>query len=223
MRKIVTRSQTLLLVAIVRWNFTNCIVNAEVKASIPISDSQEVTISHQCRSRTPLSTHTSNGVSRPNTFTCSHTTITRRRRVCARLRVCLCNNVSDSGGGAAVCRRLFDKAECCRRRRGMVSDVGSASLTPYTWAEKLESFEQINSIRETNENFDSCNSCKRLWTSRLHELHESKFRLLHVSNWFVRNFRIFLLVYTGSLFAGTALNPPRRLPCDSSWIIAWPC
>ena len=30
------------------------------------------------------------------------------------------------------------------------------SLTPYTWAEKFESFERINSIRETNENFDSC-------------------------------------------------------------------
>ena len=48
-------------------------------------------------------------------------------------------------------------------------------LTPYTWAEKFESFERINSIRETNGNFDSCNSCKRLGTSRLHELHESKF------------------------------------------------
>ena len=49
------------------------------------------------------------------------------------------------------------------------------SPTPYTWAEKSESFERINSIRETNGNFDSCNSCKRLVPSRLHELHESKF------------------------------------------------
>ena len=49
------------------------------------------------------------------------------------------------------------------------------SLTPYAWAEKFESFERINSIRETNGNFDSCNSCKRLVPSRLHELHESKF------------------------------------------------
>ena len=40
---------------------------------------------------------------------------------------------------------------------------------------KIESFERINSIRKTNGNFDSCNSCKRLGTSRLHELHESKF------------------------------------------------
>ena len=48
-------------------------------------------------------------------------------------------------------------------------------VTPYTWAEKFESFERINSIRETNGSFDSCNSCKRLVPSRLHELHESKF------------------------------------------------
>ena len=48
-------------------------------------------------------------------------------------------------------------------------------LTLDTWAEKFESFERINSIRETNGNFDSCNSCKRLVLSRLHELHESKF------------------------------------------------
>ena len=47
--------------------------------------------------------------------------------------------------------------------------------TPDTWAEKFESFERINSIRETNGNFGSCNSCKRLGTSRLHELHEPKF------------------------------------------------
>ena len=40
---------------------------------------------------------------------------------------------------------------------------------------KFESFQRINSMRETNGNFDSCNSCKRLGTSRSHELHESKF------------------------------------------------
>ena len=44
-----------------------------------------------------------------------------------------------------------------------------------TWAEKFESFERINSIRVTNEKFDSRNSCKRLVPSRLHELQESKF------------------------------------------------
>ena len=40
---------------------------------------------------------------------------------------------------------------------------------------KIESLERINSRRETNENFDQRNSCKRLGTSCLHELHESKF------------------------------------------------
>ena len=47
--------------------------------------------------------------------------------------------------------------------------------TPYTWTEKFESFERINSIREKNRDFDSCNSCKQLVPSRLHEMHESKF------------------------------------------------
>ena len=41
-------------------------------------------------------------------------------------------------------------------------------MTPDTWAEKLKCFARINSIRKTNRNFDSCNSCKRLGTSRLH-------------------------------------------------------
>ena len=48
-------------------------------------------------------------------------------------------------------------------------------VTPETWTEKFENFERINSIRETNENVYSWNSRKRLGTSRLCELHESKF------------------------------------------------
>ena len=39
---------------------------------------------------------------------------------------------------------------------------------------KIKSFERKNSIREKG-NFASCNSCKRLVPSRLHELHDSKF------------------------------------------------
>ena len=39
----------------------------------------------------------------------------------------------------------------------------------------MESFERINSIRVTNGKFNSCNPCKRLVPSRLHELHDSKF------------------------------------------------
>ena len=57
----------------------------------------------------------------------------------------------------------------------------------------------MNSIRETNGNFDSCKSCKRLGTSRLHDLHETKFPFVSLSNLSVRNFRIFLLMYPGSL------------------------
>ena len=35
-----------------------------------------------------------------------------------------------------------------------------------TWAKKIESFQQINSLRVANGNFDSCSLCKRLRTSR---------------------------------------------------------
>ena len=36
------------------------------------------------------------------------------------------------------------------------------------------SLERIHSTRETNRNFDTCNSCKRMVPSHLHELHKSK-------------------------------------------------
>ena len=45
---------------------------------------------------------------------------------------------------------------------------------PDTWAENFESFERTNLMRETNGSFDSCNSCKRLGTTCLHQWHESK-------------------------------------------------
>ena len=66
---------------------------------------------------------------------------------------------------------------CLRGPYGVQPSQGGPSDPVYlpTWAENFESFERINSIRETNGNFDSCNSCKRLGTSRLHELHVSKF------------------------------------------------
>ena len=46
-------------------------------------------------------------------------------------------------------------------------------------------------MRETNGNFDSCNSVYMSCMSQ-------NFRLFHVSNLYVRNFRIFLLMYPGS-------------------------
>ena len=49
---------------------------------------------------------------------------------------------------------------------------GRRERRPVYTSRKMEIFERINSIRETKGNFDSCNSCKRLETSRLHELHK---------------------------------------------------
>ena len=49
------------------------------------------------------------------------------------------------------------------------------SRTPYTWAEKFESFERIKSIRETNGNFDSCNYVNGWFPAVYTRLHESKF------------------------------------------------
>ena len=93
--------------------------------------------------------------------------------------------------------------------------VGTLS-TPDTWAEKLESLERINSIRETNGNFDSCNSCKRLdekqteilthvthangWEPAVYMSYMSQnFRLFLLSNLSDLNFLIVLLMYPGSL------------------------
>ena len=45
---------------------------------------------------------------------------------------------------------------------------------PRIYEQKNRNFEQINSMDETNGNFDPCNS-RNGWASRLHELHESKF------------------------------------------------
>ena len=53
--------------------------------------------------------------------------------------------------------------------------VDRRDTNPVYMSRKIRSFERINSICETNENFDSCNSYKRLVSSRLHELRESKF------------------------------------------------
>ena len=81
--------------------------------------------------------------------------------------------------------------------------------TPDTWAEKFESFERINSIRETNGKFDSCNSCKRLGTSRLHELHESKFPFVSRIEFIRSKLSNFLLMYSGSLSLLTHQGTPE--------------
>ena len=52
-------------------------------------------------------------------------------------------------------------------------------------------------MRKTNENFDSCNSCKQLVSSRYMSSMSHNFRLFFASNLSVLNFQIFLLMYPG--------------------------
>ena len=99
-----------------------------------------------------------------------------------RARCCWAATQASSGAGGSLrfspasgSPRHWPLWAMCSTACALRTHSGGVSPTPYTWAEKFESFEWINSIRETNGNFDSCNSCKRLETSRLHELHESKF------------------------------------------------
>ena len=114
----------------------------------------------------------------------------------------------------------------------------SVPLTPYTWAEKFESFERINSIRETNGNFDWCKSCKRLGTSRLHELHESKFPFVSRIEFIRSKLSIFSAHVYGvivdavgvpgatDLLGGPCGLPPPRLPPPAgtlSWKVAHRC
>ena len=56
----------------------------------------------------------------------------------------------------------------------------------------------MNLIRETNGNFDPCNSCKRL-TSRLHELYELKIPFASRIEFIRSKLTFFLLMYPGSL------------------------
>ena len=86
---------------------------------------------------------------------------------------------------------------------------------PVYISRKIRKFRTDKFYSETNGNFDSCNSCKRLGTSHLHELHESKFPFVSLSNLSVRNFRIFLLMYTGSLSPGSVIG--HRLPLEPRW------
>ena len=94
-----------------------------------------------------------------------------------------------------------------------ISPLPRTSLTPYTWAEKFESFERINSIRETNGNFDSCNSCKRLVPSSLHELHESKF--LFVSRF--EFIRLKLSIFSAHVYLVAIPNVSVRRHNDPDW------
>ena len=87
--------------------------------------------------------------------------------------------------------------------------TGRLWLSPYTWAEKFESFERINSIRETNGNFDYATHVNGWFPAVYMSCMSQSFRLFHVSNLSVRNFRIFLLMYTGSLSPWVWRGGPR--------------
>ena len=69
----------------------------------------------------------------------------------------------------------------------------------------MESFERINSIRETNGNFDSCNLCERLVPSRYTSCRITSI-LRKLSNLSVRKFRICLLMYTGSMLTNRSAS-----------------
>ena len=84
----------------------------------------------------------------------------------------------------------------------------TAWQTPYTSPEKFESFERINSIRETNGNFDSATRVNGWEPAVYMSCMSQNFSLFHVSNLSVRNFRIFLLMYTG--YMARSQNEDRR-------------
>ena len=81
--------------------------------------------------------------------------ISRRTMGDTRPAGALGNSPEDTSQVTPGPRRLPIQTTPCPQRTTIQST--SRSLTPYTRARKIESFERINSIRETNENFDSCN------------------------------------------------------------------
>ena len=83
--------------------------------------------------------------------------------------------------------------------------------TPDTWAEKFEVFERITSIRKTKENFDSCNSRKRMEPAVYLTYMSPNFRLFLASNLSVQKIRIFLLEFIRSKFSIFSAH----VSCDS--------
>ena len=66
---------------------------------------------------------------------------------------------------------------------------------------------------KTSGNFDSCNSCKRLGTSRLHELHESKFAFVSRIEFIRSKLSNFSAHVSG--VSQTRLRPPRCTTSES--------
>ena len=89
------------------------------------------------------------------------------------------------------CQSRYFTGECCGTadRNDAARSYGrTVTMTPDTWADKIESLERIYSIHDTNGSFHSCNSCKRLGISRFMSYTSEYFRLCHVSNLSVLNF-----------------------------------
>ena len=116
------------------------------------------------------------------------------------------------------------------------SDRGVSHWTPDTWVEKFESLERINSIGESNRSFDSCNSRKRLGyhpvpaaaapprrpvldgSPAVYMSYMSQnFCLFPVSKLSVLNFRIFLLMYPGSV-RDTPAAATNKVPGTGDWL-----
>ena len=110
-----------------------------------------------------------------------------RSRIVTLFRACLGVSIPQS------CRSSVNASLAGERRRSPVIDPGYMSR-------KFESFERINSIRDTNGSFDSCNSCKWLGTAVYMSSMSQNFRLLLVWNLSVQNCRLFLLMYPGSRY-----------------------
>ena len=69
-------------------------------------------------------------------------------------------------------------------------------IDPVYMSRKIESFERINSIRETNGILTLSTHVNGWFPAVYMSCMSQNFRLFHVSNLSVRNFRIFLLMYT---------------------------
>ena len=141
-----------------------------------------------------------------------------------RIAACFRNTFLSSCAGGAVairpgCPSSGETAlRTPHRTPGMVGRW--RTTTSDTWAGRFESLERINSIRETNVSLDSRNWCKRLGTSLLHELHESKLPFVSRIEFIRLNFWIFLLM-------GSTCGPGRcwaQISAGTSpWIdSAWP-
>ena len=119
-------------------------------------------------------------------------------------------SVSPASGVGLLCRSLCRWLRC----GGAVRLEGwqrPGDIDPGYMSRKNRKIRADIWMRVTNRNFDSCNSCNSCKRAVYMSCMSQNFRLLHVSNLSVRNFRIFLLMYPGSVTwtLGSWGTPPR--------------